>query len=159
MGPDVVGSIIMASMVCGVSTFLLRKSGNALLGQTLPSWRVDTLVLILQAHPSVAGVYDVKTEMVGTDTVRFKAEVQFKPQAITARMLQTAFQKASSALSRTLSRTQTALRWSHRMEMHTSCFQASCRQSCRSSLQWLVWRTFQRRGSVCSRLPLGCTAI
>merc|ERR1712157_111851 len=85
--PDVGASILMAAMVCGVSKFLLRKSGNALLGQTLPSWRVKELIMELEGHPAVVNVYDVKTEMIGTDTVRFKAEVQFNPQTITERIL------------------------------------------------------------------------
>merc|ERR1711979_169213 len=75
-------------MVCGVSSFLLRKSGNALLGQTLPQWRVKRLIMELEGHPAVVNVYDVKTEIMGTDTVRFKAEVQFNPQVITERMLE-----------------------------------------------------------------------
>jgi len=86
--PDVVASMVMASMVCGLSTFLLRKSGNALLGKTLPDARVEDLVSLIEAHAAVVGVYDVKTELVGTDTVRFKAEVQFNPQTITERILQ-----------------------------------------------------------------------
>merc|ERR1712216_934203 len=35
----------------------------------------------------VVNVYDVKTEVVGTDTVRFKAEVQFNPHEITERVM------------------------------------------------------------------------
>ncbi|CAE7199159.1 Slc30a9 [Symbiodinium sp. CCMP2592] len=86
--PDVVASICMASIVSGVSVFLLQKSGNALLGETLPRWRVKALIDKLEAHVAVVNVYDVKTELVGVDTVRFKAEVQFNPQAITERILQ-----------------------------------------------------------------------
>merc|ERR1711971_586005 len=86
--PDVAASMLMATMVCGVSAFLLRKSGIALLGQTLPRWRVKRLIMELEGHPAVVNVYDVKTEMIGTDTVRFKAEVQFNPQMITERILQ-----------------------------------------------------------------------
>jgi len=78
----------MSGMVCAVSIFLMRQSGSALLGQTLPDWRVKALVTRLQAHAAVVKVYDVKTEMVGTDTVRFKAEVQFNPRTITERILQ-----------------------------------------------------------------------
>lgn len=87
--PDVGASMLMAGLVCGVSSFLLRKSGTALLGQTLPRWRVQELVAQLEEHPAVVNVYDVKTEMIGMDTVRFKAEVQFNPQVITERILQT----------------------------------------------------------------------
>lgn len=86
--PDVVASICMASIVSGVSVFLLQKSGNALLGETLPRWRVKALIDKLEAHVAVVNIYDVKTELVGVDTVRFKAEVQFNPQVITERILQ-----------------------------------------------------------------------
>mmetsp|Transcript_41740 Transcript_41740/g.117993 ORF Transcript_41740/g.117993 Transcript_41740/m.117993 type:complete len:530 (+) Transcript_41740:672-2261(+) len=85
--PDAVASVVMASMVCASSSFLLHKSGIALLGQTLPKKRVEVLVRRLEAHAAVVHVYDVKTEMIGTDTVRFKAEVQFNPQTITERIL------------------------------------------------------------------------
>jgi len=85
--PDVVASICMATIVSGVSVFLLQKSGNALLGETLPRWRVKALIDKLEAHVAVVNVYDVKTELVGVDTVRFKAEVQFNPQSITERIL------------------------------------------------------------------------
>mmetsp|Transcript_51334 Transcript_51334/g.142065 ORF Transcript_51334/g.142065 Transcript_51334/m.142065 type:complete len:352 (+) Transcript_51334:1-1056(+) len=100
--PDVVGSIVMASLVCGVATFLMRKSGNALLGETLPSWRVQALVGKLEAHPSVVNIYDVKTEMVGTDTVRFKAEVQFHPRVITERVLLAGLKRPAPAAEGTV---------------------------------------------------------
>jgi len=85
--PDVAASMVMASMICGLGTFLLRNSGTALLGNTLPDVRVEDLVSLIEAHAAVVCVYDVKTELVGTDTVRFKAEVQFNPQTITERIL------------------------------------------------------------------------
>jgi len=85
--PDVAASMVMASMICGLGTFLLRKSGTALLGNTLPDARVEDLVSLIEAHAAVVSVYDVKTELIGTDTVRFKAEVQFNPQTITERIL------------------------------------------------------------------------
>eukprot|EP00927_Polykrikos_kofoidii_P031367 TRINITY_DN26992_c0_g1_i1.p1 TRINITY_DN26992_c0_g1~~TRINITY_DN26992_c0_g1_i1.p1 ORF type:complete len:686 (+),score=86.12 TRINITY_DN26992_c0_g1_i1:57-2114(+) len=86
--PDVAASVVMGATVCWVSAFLLRKSGIALLGQTLPKWRVQELIWHIEEHAAVVNVYDVKTEMIGTDTVRFKAEVQFNPQTITTRMLE-----------------------------------------------------------------------
>uniref|UniRef100_A0A7S1PNS3 Cation efflux protein transmembrane domain-containing protein n=1 Tax=Alexandrium catenella TaxID=2925 RepID=A0A7S1PNS3_ALECA len=98
--PDVAASIVMASMVCVAGGFLLRKSGNALLGQTLPGWRVKALITRLEAHAAVVNVYDVKTEMVGTDTVRFKAEVQFNPQAISEHILRAGSFQAAEAPSR-----------------------------------------------------------
>merc|ERR1719195_810405 len=84
-------------MICGLGTFLLRKSGTALLGNTLPYARVEDLVSLIEAHAAVVGVYDVKTELVGTDTVRFKAEVQFNPQTVTERILQAGLHRKSSS--------------------------------------------------------------
>ncbi|CAK8992426.1 unnamed protein product [Durusdinium trenchii] len=52
--PDVAASIVMASIVSCVSAFLLGKSGNALLGQTLPHWRVKSLIETLESHAAVA---------------------------------------------------------------------------------------------------------
>jgi len=77
---DIGASLIMAASVGGVSFFLLRRSGAALLGRTLPMNRVVHLVEHLEERATISGVYDVKTEVLGTDTVRFKAEVQFNAE-------------------------------------------------------------------------------
>jgi len=84
---DVGASLLMASIVGVVSAFLLRRSGSALLGRTLPFKRVEGLVGRLEERSTILNIYDVKTEVIGTDTVRFKAEVQFNPQAITKKIL------------------------------------------------------------------------
>jgi hypothetical protein len=84
---DVGASVIMASSVGVVSGFLLQRSGAALLGRTLPMNRVIQLVEHLEERPTIAGIYDVKTEVLGTDTVRFKAEVQFNAEEITESIL------------------------------------------------------------------------
>eukprot|EP00747_Dinoflagellata_sp_TGD_P080555 gnl/TRDRNA2_/TRDRNA2_160944_c0_seq1.p1 gnl/TRDRNA2_/TRDRNA2_160944_c0~~gnl/TRDRNA2_/TRDRNA2_160944_c0_seq1.p1 ORF type:complete len:348 (-),score=74.49 gnl/TRDRNA2_/TRDRNA2_160944_c0_seq1:73-963(-) len=84
---DLTASLVMSSMVGIVSVFLLRRSGDLLLGKTLPQRRVEHLVICLEDRPAIVNVYDVKTEVIGTDTVRFKAEVQFNSQALTERLL------------------------------------------------------------------------
>jgi len=80
---DIAASIVMASSVGAVSAFLLHRSGEALLGRTLPMPRVELIVEKLEERATIFAVYDVKTEVVGTDTVRFKAEVHFNSEAIT----------------------------------------------------------------------------
>lgn len=84
---DVGASLIMASSVGAVAGFLMQRSGSALLGRTLPTTRMLNIVERLQERPTVEAVYDVKTEVLGTDTVRFKAEVQFNAEAITESIL------------------------------------------------------------------------
>merc|ERR1719401_1472534 len=78
----------MASSVGAVSLGLLHRSGEALLGRTLPMKRVELIVERLEERATIFAVYDVKTEVVGTDTVRFKAEVHFNSEAITKCILQ-----------------------------------------------------------------------
>ncbi|CAJ1359964.1 unnamed protein product [Effrenium voratum] len=60
--PDVAAGMVMASMVSWVSVFLLGKSGQALLGQTLPRWRVQALIEKLEAH-DVAGALSLAKGM------------------------------------------------------------------------------------------------
>lgn len=86
---DVGASLLMASSVGAVSFFLLQRSGSALLGRTLPISRVMPIVERLEERRTITAVYDVKTEVLGTDTVRFKAEVLFNAEAITDSILGT----------------------------------------------------------------------
>lgn len=86
---DVGSSLLMASSVGMVSFFLLQRSGAALLGRTLPISRVIPIVERLEERRTITSVYDVKTQVLGTDTVRFKAEVLFNAEAITDSILGT----------------------------------------------------------------------
>jgi len=84
---DMGASLFMASSVGVVSVFLLNRTGRALLGKTLPAPRVVQIVDKLENWHTIVAVYDVKTEVIGTDTVRFKAEVQFNSDTITTGLL------------------------------------------------------------------------
>lgn len=85
--PDICASIVMASSLGFICVFLLQRSGAALLGRTLPMARIEQIVEKLEERPTVTAVYDVKTEVLGTETVRFKAEVCFNPVGITRHIL------------------------------------------------------------------------
>eukprot|EP00397_Hematodinium_sp_SG-2012_P020689 GEMP01021332.1.p1 GENE.GEMP01021332.1~~GEMP01021332.1.p1 ORF type:complete len:571 (+),score=107.77 GEMP01021332.1:92-1804(+) len=80
---DATASLIMSGLVGMTACFLLNKSQRALLGQTLPETLVLRLIDVVLADPVVNDVQDVKTEVVGTTTVRFKAEVSFNAEEIT----------------------------------------------------------------------------
>ena len=54
-------------------------------GQSLPE---DILVGIsrkVRAFDTVSELYDIKTEILGTDTVRYKAEIRFNPEGLSRR--------------------------------------------------------------------------
>ncbi|KAF4676705.1 hypothetical protein FOL47_005422 [Perkinsus chesapeaki] len=82
--PDMVASLVMSGVVSGVGIHLLRRRA------TLPSDEVEKVIRSLEGDPVVVGVYDVKTELVGTTTARFKAEVEFNAEAVTRRRLKIA---------------------------------------------------------------------
>lgn len=84
---DLAASYIMASSVIYVSGSLLVKSQTALVGRTLPLSTVTRILGLLESNSVVVAVHDVKTEVSGMETVRFKAEIEFNAEEITKRRL------------------------------------------------------------------------
>jgi zinc transporter 9 len=80
---DLAASAVMASSVLGVSGFLLSRSQQALIGRTVPMDVVRAVTEVLEKQSSVVAVYDIKTEILGAETVRFKAEIEFNAEEIT----------------------------------------------------------------------------
>lgn len=85
MLPDTLAAIVMSGTVGLVALGLLSRSSTSLLGQTLPLSLVLEITMMLEHDPVVVAVYDVKTEVLGVDTARFKAEIEFNADAITRR--------------------------------------------------------------------------
>jgi len=84
---DIAASSLMAISVLAVSTKLLVQSQAALVGRTLPVSTVTPILLLLEGHSSVVAVHDVKTEVAGAETVRFKAEIEFNAEELTKKRL------------------------------------------------------------------------
>eukprot|EP00755_Sulcionema_specki_P022445 Sspe_Gene.76528::Locus_47820_Transcript_2_2_Confidence_0.750_Length_1789::g.76528::m.76528/K14696/SLC30A9, ZNT9; solute carrier family 30 (zinc transporter), member 9 len=84
---DAAASVLMAGIVTGTASFLLGRTGSALLGQTIPVDRVTSVISMLEEDEVVEDVYDVKTQVFG-NTARFKAEVHFNAEAVTRKRLQ-----------------------------------------------------------------------
>ena len=87
MLPDTLASLAMSGCVGGVALFLLSRSTQSLLGKTLPLPQVLDITRMLKDDPVVVAVYDVKTEVLGVTTVRFKAEIEFNAEAVTRRRI------------------------------------------------------------------------
>jgi len=83
---DSVASVVMAASVVTGSTLMLAKNAKALVGETLPVEETEFLVFKLEEDDVVNSVHDVKTEVLGLDTVRFKAEIEFNAEAITRKI-------------------------------------------------------------------------
>eukprot|EP01061_Rhynchopus_euleeides_P000821 TRINITY_DN10599_c0_g1_i2.p1 TRINITY_DN10599_c0_g1~~TRINITY_DN10599_c0_g1_i2.p1 ORF type:complete len:516 (+),score=228.49 TRINITY_DN10599_c0_g1_i2:188-1549(+) len=82
---EIVCATAMGGIVAGVACHLLGKSSTSLLGATLPVERVTQVIELLQKDDIVVEVFDVKTQVLGSDTVRFKAELHYNAEAITKR--------------------------------------------------------------------------
>ena len=88
---DASGSVIIGFMLGGVASFLMTQNSRFLIGKSIPQKQVlaiqdhlgtlaPVLVFrdferILELHPAIKGVYDVKATYIGPEVVRLKAEI------------------------------------------------------------------------------------
>merc|ERR1712200_90656 len=75
--PDAVGSLIIASLLASVATFMIYSNSQALVGRSIPEERIEVLNKQLEGDIMVRQVYDVKGIDMGNGIVRYKAEVDF----------------------------------------------------------------------------------
>ena len=85
---DAIGSIIIAILLGAVAIFLMVKNRKALLGQTVTSGMSDGVMAVLKSDDAVEAVHDVKATIMGADSFRFKAEIDFDGQTIAKRWLE-----------------------------------------------------------------------
>ena len=85
---DAIGSIIIAILLGVVAIFLMVKNRKALLGQTVTSGMSDGVMAVLKSDDAVEAVHDVKATIMGADSFRFKAEIDFDGQTIAKRWLE-----------------------------------------------------------------------
>jgi len=75
--PDAIGSLIIASLLGSVATFMIYSNSQALVGRSIPEERIEVLNKQLEGDIMVRQVYDVKGIDMGNGIVRYKAEVDF----------------------------------------------------------------------------------
>jgi zinc transporter 9 len=84
---DAIGSIIIALLLGTVAVFLVSKNRSALLGRTVTQSERAAVIGVLQADPAVEHIHDVKATVMGAETFRFKAEVDFDGRIVAQRAL------------------------------------------------------------------------
>jgi zinc transporter 9 len=84
---DGVGSIIIGLLLGYVAVFLVNKNRVYLLDATIPEADKERILAVLAQSAVVESVHDVKATMVGAETIRFKAEVEFDGQEVARRFL------------------------------------------------------------------------
>jgi zinc transporter 9 len=84
---DAVGSLIIAVLLGTVAIFLVIKNRESLLSQAVTPQQQQQVLDILLADPAVESIQDVKATVLGADSFRFKAEIDFDGTAIAAHWL------------------------------------------------------------------------
>lgn len=79
---DAVGSIVIAILLGMVAVFLVVKNRSSLLSQAVTPKQQQQILDILLAEEAVESVEDVKATVLGADSFRFKAEIDFDGAAI-----------------------------------------------------------------------------
>ena len=85
---DAVGSILIAILLGFVAIFLVVRNRKALLGQTVNTAIQQEIIDVLNADPAVESVHDVKATVMGADSLRFKAEIDFDGNTIAKKWLE-----------------------------------------------------------------------
>ncbi len=84
---DAIGSITIGALLATSAIFLVRRNIDLLSGRA-PADAIRSRILeVVGEDPVVAGLHDVKMTMVGTDRVRFKAELAIDGAELARRFL------------------------------------------------------------------------
>ncbi|KAJ3173554.1 hypothetical protein HDU88_002640 [Geranomyces variabilis] len=84
---DSVGSITIGVLLSCVATFLIKRNIAGLVETRMPIHREREIVSELESDPVVSSVQDVKSTTLGPDWARFKAEILFNGEEVTARYI------------------------------------------------------------------------
>jgi zinc transporter 9 len=85
---DAIGSITIALLLGAVAIFLMIKNRRALLGQSVNTDVQQQIIDVLEADPVVEAVHDVKATIMGAESFRFKAEIDFDGKALARRWVE-----------------------------------------------------------------------
>jgi solute carrier family 30 (zinc transporter), member 9 len=79
---DAVGALLISVLLGAVAIFLVVRNRKALLGQNVHIEMQKKVLNVLEAEPSVDAIHDVKATVLGADSFRFKAEIDFDGTAV-----------------------------------------------------------------------------
>ncbi|XP_071550139.1 proton-coupled zinc antiporter SLC30A9, mitochondrial isoform X3 [Panulirus ornatus] len=81
--PDAIGSCLIGGLLAGVSGFIIYTNSAALVGKSIPQYRLEKINDELECDVLIRAIYDVKGIDMGTGLVRYKAEVDFDGRELT----------------------------------------------------------------------------
>ncbi|KRX59081.1 Zinc transporter 9 [Trichinella sp. T9] len=87
--PDAVGSLIIGSLLGAVATLIIKANANHLVGRSIPQEEILQIVNGLEEDVMIRAIHDIKATKLGTNKVRFKAEIDFDGRNVTRAYLET----------------------------------------------------------------------
>lgn len=75
--PDAIGSIIIGGLLGFVAIWLGFQNRSLILGRSIPQDVQDEVLAYLKSQPSVEGVRAIQSRVVGADTFKIKAEIDW----------------------------------------------------------------------------------
>ncbi len=84
---DSMATIFIGLLLGLVAIFITYRTKGLLVGQSIPLVSRRKILKILKEDPVVDKVYDIKTAIMGTKDLRFKAEIEFDGGVISERFL------------------------------------------------------------------------
>ena len=84
---DSIGTLTVGALMAGCAAFIIRRNMRDLVGKAMPKKSQDQIMSLLEADKAVVAVHKVKAVLMGTDEIRFKAEIDFDGRQIAKHLL------------------------------------------------------------------------
>ncbi|XP_023946958.1 zinc transporter 9 [Bicyclus anynana] len=86
--PDAIGCILVGTLLGGVASFIILSNVGALVGRSIPQEQLDEINSVLERDFMIRAIHDVKGIDIGSNLIRYKAEVDFDGRALTRSYLE-----------------------------------------------------------------------
>ncbi|XP_037967951.2 zinc transporter 9 [Plutella xylostella] len=85
---DACGCLLVGSLLGGVASFIILSNVGALVGRSIPQEQLDEINSVLERDFMIRAIHDVKGIDIGSNLIRYKAEVDFDGRALTRSYLE-----------------------------------------------------------------------
>ncbi|CAH4033392.1 unnamed protein product [Pieris brassicae] len=86
--PDAIGSLLVGTLLGGVASFIILSNVGALIGRSIRQEQLDEINSVLERDFMIRAIHDVKGIDIGSNLIRYKAEVDFDGRALTRSYLE-----------------------------------------------------------------------
>lgn len=85
---DAIATILIGLLLGGIAIFIIYKNKSYLVGRSMPKEHEDSVRRILASEEIVESVDQVRTAVLGPESSRFKAEINFNGRVVARKLLE-----------------------------------------------------------------------